>query len=71
MRFLDNSLSLYCLLFIVVGFPNMLTSTTSTDTRNGVTQQNNLLQRLQNSLPKYVPPDDMVDNTVHIFLGNL
>ncbi|XP_075243914.1 neuronal acetylcholine receptor subunit eat-2-like [Convolutriloba macropyga] len=68
MRFLDNSLSLYCLLFIVVGFPNMLTSTTSTDTRNGVTQQNNLLQRLQNSLPKYVPPDDMVDNTVHIFL---
>ena len=40
-----------------------------TESLNGVAEQDNLLKRLQNSLPKYAPPNDMRNRTAHIFLG--
>ncbi|XP_075244617.1 neuronal acetylcholine receptor subunit beta-3-like [Convolutriloba macropyga] len=65
---LCSSFNFFTLCFVLYGSAVTWATTTSNETRNGVTEQTKLMERLKNSLPKYAPPDDMKNNTVHIFI---
>ena len=55
-----NFCSLLCILLLVSG------AVSSSTTSNGVTEEQQLKERLQKVLPKYRPPLDMVNNSVYV-----